>query len=672
MIRGRRRFTPIVMLAGLALLAPSCAYYNTYYFAKRYYTNATVGLPYAVDKPNGSQTGNYQKAIDYSKKVIASYPKSKWVDDAYLLWAQSLLGKEDPLQSINMLLDFPVRFPNSPRSNDATFYLGVAYRQARKPREALLSLDEFLQKAPKSELVPFAHLERALALTSLERPAEAAQAAGQIIDHYPSSPLVPRALATQAEALLAGGDPVAARDDFQRLGSMATDDNQRFQFLLREADCLEAARDYTGSLSLLNSALSQEVVPIKGPNGAAPTGPGTDRYGQLTLRVGTAHLLAGRSDDALTAYRRVIQDYPRTGLAAEAQYRIGYTYETALDDFTTARQEYAKVRDQSVGSAFFTQATNRQASLDRLERFRTAGADSVDRQVEAGFLLAEQYLFQLDKPERALEAYAAIATEHAGTPAAGKALNAQAWVLRRKLNRPLEADSLWWKVVHEYPATEAQLAARDYLEASGTMVPVALIQGPEEPLAVADTDTTIQLTRPPEGPLAIGPAAPGGAQLGDSLARAPQALRMDPPPLAGTGAVAGAAAGAAGGAAALPSAGGSSPSPQVGGGATPAGAMSAPAPAASATTVPPGAPPAGAAVAPAGVAAAPGTVTPAPAAPARSDTTGARTPARSDTTATRAPARSDTTATRAPADTTRMRPAPPPRPARPDTVWAPR
>ena len=36
-----------------------------------------------------------------------------------------------------MLQDFPARFPDSPRKDDATFYLGVAFRQARKFREAL-------------------------------------------------------------------------------------------------------------------------------------------------------------------------------------------------------------------------------------------------------------------------------------------------------------------------------------------------------------------------------------------------------------------------------------------------------------------------------------------------------------------------------------------------------
>ena len=81
------------LVAALALLSSSCAYYNTFYLAKRYYTTATAGLPYAVDKQTGAQTGNFQKSIDYSKKLIAGHPKSKWVDDAYLLWAQALLGK---------------------------------------------------------------------------------------------------------------------------------------------------------------------------------------------------------------------------------------------------------------------------------------------------------------------------------------------------------------------------------------------------------------------------------------------------------------------------------------------------------------------------------------------------------------------------------------------------
>ena len=59
-----------------------------------------------VDRSAAIDNQNFNKSIDYSKKVIGQYPKSKWVDDAYLLWARSLLGKEDPRQTVTMLQDF--------------------------------------------------------------------------------------------------------------------------------------------------------------------------------------------------------------------------------------------------------------------------------------------------------------------------------------------------------------------------------------------------------------------------------------------------------------------------------------------------------------------------------------------------------------------------------------
>ena len=64
------------------MLASSCAYYNTMFLARKYYFRATSGDPYEVDRKGTAQSSNYLRSIDYSKKVIAQYPKSKWVDDA--------------------------------------------------------------------------------------------------------------------------------------------------------------------------------------------------------------------------------------------------------------------------------------------------------------------------------------------------------------------------------------------------------------------------------------------------------------------------------------------------------------------------------------------------------------------------------------------------------------
>lgn len=499
----------LALLLALATLATSCAYYNTFYLARRYYFRGTGGLPYPVDKPDASSGPNFTKAIDFSKKVLANYPKSKWVDDAYLMWARALLGRDDPRETVNMLQDFPVRFPDSKLKAEALFYLGVGYRQSHRISEAEAAFTQFLDQAPKSELTPYAWLERSRALTALDRDSAAAYSAGQVLERFPKSRLGPLALAARSQALFEAGDYVRARADYQTLGLNALDDEERLAFLFREVDCLEAARDYATGMGLLKEALAHERLPevtgtATGPAAYQPT-PGGDRYGRILIRIGTAHLMAARQKDALDAYQEVAHLYPKSPLSAEAQYRIGYVFETGGDDFERARSEYARVKDEFPNSAFSTQAQSRLTNLDLVMQFRSAGGDTLQKRAEAGFLLAELYLFQLGKPERALVEYGKVATELAGTPWAAKALTAEAWVLSRKLARQAESDSLLWVVVREYPATESQLAARDYLEQRGAVVPDSLIKLPQQPVA-PPADTT-RLTPPSQGSMPLGSLA---------------------------------------------------------------------------------------------------------------------------------------------------------------------
>jgi len=121
-----RRFALALLL--LATCACSCAFYNTFYLARKYYFKATDGAPYQVEREGSAQRSNYTKAIDYSKKVIGNYPKSKWVDDAYLMWARGLVGTDDPLKTVAMLEDFDTRFPQSDLRPDAAFFLATARR----------------------------------------------------------------------------------------------------------------------------------------------------------------------------------------------------------------------------------------------------------------------------------------------------------------------------------------------------------------------------------------------------------------------------------------------------------------------------------------------------------------------------------------------------------------
>jgi TolA-binding protein len=534
----RRAARPLLLLLGvatLAVLASSCAYYNTFYLARRYYFKATNGEPYEVDREGSAQSANYTKTIDYCKKLMAQYPKSKYVDDAYVLWARSLIGRDDPLQTITMLQDFATRYPKSEQKQDVTFYLGLACHNARRFTQSVDAFDEFLKVSPKSSLVPYAHLERSRSLVALGRFDEAAADAGVILEKFPKSVLVDKARLQRAEARFQASDFEGARADYSVIASRATSDADQFQFLMREADCLESARRYDDELALLRSELAHTVAPVvidqstgTTAGGQVPPPPApvsasnntgafvaSEKYGRLTLRVGTALLLAGHLPDALQQYDNVLKDYPKTVLSAEAQYRIGYAYETVADDFDRALLEYAKVKNEFGLTQYTQQAQQRADDLGRIMQFRKgAGADSTEKQAEAGFLTAERYLFELKRPDRALVEYANVANTYPGTPVAARALTAQAWVLLRRMDKPHEADSLFWKVVNEYPATQAQLAARDYLESEGTHVPDSLIVAPAAP-APEPVDTTRTLTP-------IPPTPPLGGMRPDSLGGPPR------------------------------------------------------------------------------------------------------------------------------------------------------
>lgn len=513
----RRVLRRLIPAAAALVLLGSCAYYNTYFMAKRYYSQATMGLPYAVDKSDPGRVPNFNKSVDYCKKLLANYPKSKYVDDAYLLWARGLIGKDDPGAAVDMLRTFTDRYPKSSLRPEATFYLGLGYRLTHKYTEAVTALEDYRRYAPKGDLVPYALLEESRALTSLRRFGDAATVADTLVERFPKHPLHDRALLARAEARLALGQYQQAKDDYRILGTRADNDDDRFRWMLKEADCLEAGHDFDASLALLRDAISYEREPVlsdtagKPVAGYAPTGgaPAGDHWGQLQLRIGSVYTLMGRQQDALGAFNEVLLHFWRTPLAAEAQYRIGYVYEVVADDFDAARREYSKVRDQSVSSVYSAQATQRIQNLDRLSQFRVAGGDSVAKVAEAGFMRAELYLFQNDKPQRALEEYRAVSARFGGTGWDAKALLAQAWVLSNRMRDSTAADSLLWMIVRDHPATEAQLAARDYLEERGETVPDSLIKMPEHPL-LAVVDSVPPLTAPPGTDPRLGAAGTVG------------------------------------------------------------------------------------------------------------------------------------------------------------------
>jgi TolA-binding protein len=93
----------------------------------------------------------------------------------------------------------------------------------------------------------------------------------------------------------------------------------------------------------------------------------------------------------------------------------------------------------------------------------TASRASDEEVANARFLLAELYLFNMDRPDKALGLYRDVLTYHASSPLAPKAGLAIAWILENRLADPSGAAQAYEAVLERHPDTDFARAARDAL-----------------------------------------------------------------------------------------------------------------------------------------------------------------------------------------------------------------
>jgi hypothetical protein len=74
-----RLLAPVLLLLALG----GCADYNTFYLAKKYYGEAQKAQERATnDQPAPEAMSKYDATLRQCAKLLADYPKSKYVDDA--------------------------------------------------------------------------------------------------------------------------------------------------------------------------------------------------------------------------------------------------------------------------------------------------------------------------------------------------------------------------------------------------------------------------------------------------------------------------------------------------------------------------------------------------------------------------------------------------------------
>lgn len=513
------------VLLALLFSGSGCAYYNTFYLARKYYNQ---GIQEEKRNTTGrlspQATERFDKSIKQAEKILVRYPNSKWVDDALFLMGRAHFGREEYGSARARFDELLSRFPGSDFEAEARFWIGRTH----------FAENDFVKAIESFESVQAAGLDPEwgdevlyfLGEVSFARedyPA-AIERYRDLVARFPNGVRAPAALARIGDAQFARRQFDEALRSYETAIVRVGEARDRFDLRIKIGQCLEKQQQFDEALSLYRETAYELVPPdrfarimadpeeidratieqalrdqeeqiarrstesgtpppadagtveaqaareqqIINQLGEANRRAATEAIAQnplvahlprILLRQGLCYSAAGDQKAAIRTFRSIVTAFPRTAESGEAQYRIAYVQEVEFQDYEAARKSYDQVKQQ--GSSLFTeQAARRASGLTRLIALAAAdsskggGAKSLEAEAERAFLAAELFLFQQEKPEKALEEYTRVEADFPHSSFAPRAALARAWILSNTLGDTTRAAEVYRGISEKYPGTD--------------------------------------------------------------------------------------------------------------------------------------------------------------------------------------------------------------------------
>ena len=516
----------VLGLAALVIGTAGCAYFNTFYFAKKYFAQAEkLSLAAGSDKMSPEAARKYDDAIKQSTKVLKYHGGSRWVDDALYLMGASFYGKQEYEEALRKFDELVANYPDSRWVPWALYKSGLSH-YARKNDELMEAcFRRVLTEYPKFERNDDILYTEARTAERRRDRVEAVRRYRQLVDRFPRSDRGQEGLLRIGDLYFDAGFADSAYASYAEASREARNDDGIRNAEVKAADALVRLQRAPEAVRQLERLV---------PRDEAQTRTGETWPALVRVHLAQAYNATARYRDALTALRTVVTKYPQSGYAPEAQFQIGYTYEVYLDSLDAARVAYDQVARTGSASIFRDQAQTRSRNLQQLQTLSSqAQSDSAagsDKQAESQLKIAELLLLSQNKVPEAMAKYLQIRTDFPQSRSAPRAAYALAWIrLRRMEGQRDSALTAFSQVIRDYPSSPAARGALDLLVAEGA--DTAGLSGllMETLPDTVETEAETAPSTPPPPPTAVSPAGAGMEPTG----AIPDSLRRGRPPVLG-------------------------------------------------------------------------------------------------------------------------------------------
>ncbi len=360
--------------------ASSCAYFNTYYNAKKYFNEAERS--YRKNKRiSPKERKEYEKVIEKCSKILEFYPNSKYVDDALYLMAISYLR------------------------------LGNRAKAKRK-------FQELFKFFPNSKYIPEAKVEYARLLIESGNPEEARA----ILKHSSKTTLEDATLLLAHSLALEGKCDKALNELSPLLKKKKLGERDRVDALMLAAQCSFKTGQYQNTVKFLNELKShvlsdslkvqtQELLgdvyfKMDSLDKAQEVLSGIDlpprdrRRPRIDFKIAKILLEKGDTAAAIKKFKKVYDEDKNGKYGQMAAFTIATLYETA-DSVKVAIKWFQKASSSRANIEIADLARKKFNAYKDIEKYEK---DTTDVRLK----IAELYVLELNKPEKAVKMYKSV------------------------------------------------------------------------------------------------------------------------------------------------------------------------------------------------------------------------------------------------------------------------
>lgn len=339
------------------LLILSCAYYNTFYNAEKYYKDAIN-----KQKTSPSQAkASFEKAIEKSALVITNHPRSKYTPQALFVIGVSYYYLGEYTKAISKFENLLLVFPESKYIGESNYYLSAALIELKEYNAALEKL-QVLKQPEKEKSISKSLREMTLykigELYFLRKDYEQTVIEfNSFIARYPKSDLYKNALLMLGDAqkgLRQYQDAITTYNKYlQKINiknpkTQIDTSSERIIGVLRLAECYLESNRKTEGIKILEEITIADTVKSKQKPLSSKT----------YLELGKLFLKINDPERAREYFKKV-----RSGSElAEAYFILGNSYENEAK-FDTAKSYYDSIVLKRLQSEYTALAESRLALL---------------------------------------------------------------------------------------------------------------------------------------------------------------------------------------------------------------------------------------------------------------------------------------------------------------------